>query len=325
MPLRKTLTVSILLCLLIPPLASAGEFRLGSVKVVSNGEDAFLLVTWWLYDYPCQCPGTEPCCSPSSVSAWINIYHFNGTSLSYVGRPESAEDIPVAFVPSGFSDLPQNAWLVFNGTHLFWFLPGERCIRTLGGLLQGSGSVRLNPPDVYVIHRNGTFEVYRVTESSFFRVNEPAKEHVSYVPPMFNVGIYGQSLVVERSGERYEIPLAELEEYYPLQDIGYLAAVPVAGGVLIYYPYGHHFDYNMSPIENPSEVPLLFHRNGSLTVYTFIEPAHTWWSASWSGRVSFDAPCPNVSEPSQNVRGIVWLSVAIIGAGILLWWAMRKR
>ncbi|WP_148883538.1 hypothetical protein [Thermococcus aciditolerans] len=325
MPLRKTLTVFVVMYLLILPLASAGEFRLGSITVISNGEDAFLLATWWLYDHQCQCPGTEPCCSPSPVSVWIDIYHFNGTSLSYVGRLGYAEDLPVAFVSSGSSSLPPNAWLVFNGTHLFWFMPGEKCVRTLGELHPGFGSVRLSPPDVYVIHRNGTFEVYRVTESSFFMVNEPAKEHVSYVPPRFSVSISSQSLVVEGNGERYEIPIVELEEYYSRQDIEHLAAVPVAGGVLIYYVPGHHLDNSSTPIENPSEVPLLFYRGGSLTVYTFIEPAHTWPSASWPGRVSFSYPqCSDGSEPSGDFTTAVWLAVAILGAAVLIRTLGRK-
>ncbi|ASJ09637.1 hypothetical protein A3L11_10495 [Thermococcus siculi] len=325
---KKLFVISLVISILffVNVFASAQQFRLDSIKAVSNGKDAFLLVTWWLYDYQCQCPGAEPCCFPSPISAWIDIYHFNGTSLSYVGRSESADDIPVAFVPSTFSDLPPNAWLVFNGTHLFWFLPGEKCVRTLGELHQGFGSVRLNPPDVYVIYRNGTFEVYRVTKSSFFRVKEPAEEHVSYVPPRFNVSISSQNLVVEGNGERYEIPLTELEEYYPLQGVENLAAVPVAGGVLIYYVSDHHLNSNLTPIENPSEVPLLFYRRGNLTMYTFIEPAYTWPSVSWTEQVSFVYPqCSNVSEPSKNVIGLVGFTVAFLGAGILVWWAVKKR
>ncbi|NJE01588.1 hypothetical protein [Thermococcus sp. JdF3] len=319
MPLRKTLTVLAVLYLLILPLASAGEFRLSSITVISNGEDAFLLATWWLYDYQCQCPGTEPCCSPAPVSAWVDIYHFNGTSLSYVGRSGYAGDLPVAFVPPGFPDLPSNAWLVFNGTHLFWFMPEEKCVRTLGELRQGFGSVRLSPPDVYVAHRNGTFEVYRVTEDAFFRVNEPAGEHVSYVPPGFNVSISGQSLVVEGGGGRYEIPLAELEEYYSRQDLEHLAAVPVAGGVLIYYVPGHHPDNSSIPIENPSEVPLLFYRGGTLAVYTLVEPAYTGSSASWPGWVSFNySQCSGGPEPSEDFTTAVWLVVAVLGAVVLI-------
>ncbi|NJE29595.1 hypothetical protein E3E38_00810 [Thermococcus sp. 18S1] len=325
MPLRKTLTVLAVLYLLILPLASAGEFRLGSITVISNGEDAFLLATWWLYDHQCRCPGTGPCCPSSPVSAWIDIYHFNGSSLRYVGRSGYAEDLPVAFVPPGSPDLPANAWLVFNGTHLFWFMPGEKCVRTLGELRQDSGSMRLNPPDVYVAHRNGTFEVYHVTEDAFFGVNEPAGEHVSYVPPKFNVSISGQSLVVEGTGERYEIPIAELEEYYSMQDIEHLAAVPVAGGVLIYYVSGHHLDNSSTPIENPSEVPLLFYRGERLTEYTFLEPAHTWSSSSWPKLVDFRYPqCSDGSEPFGGFKTAVWLVVAILGVAVLIL-TLRRR
>ncbi|NJE04914.1 hypothetical protein E3E36_01855 [Thermococcus sp. M36] len=131
--------------------------------------------------------------------------------------------------------------------------------------------------------------------------------------------------MIEGDGERYEIPLAELEKYYPGQGIEHLAAVPVAGGVLIYYVPGHHLDNSLTPIENPSEVPLLFYRGESLTVYTFIEPAYTRPSASWPGWVSFSHPqCSDSSEPSRNFTKVVWLTVAILGAGILIW-AVGKR
>ena len=281
MKVQKRLLISIFILLtLFPASASAYEFRVGPIKVISGKEDAFVLAEWWLYDYDCMCPGSDPsqCCPLRPIAGRLDAYYFNGGDLLYLGKYESVKEEPIAFVLENSLGLYNNSWLIVNDSKVFWFKNEWKCVRSIGQLNGEEGVVKVSPPDIYMGRR-----IYQVNKTSILPVNKIAPQHIHYKNAEPTIKIEGSTLVFLNGTKTFKLPLSEITKYFAVkEDVKHLKGVFLSRGVLLYYPYAHHFDENKTLIEKFTEIPLLFYDGKHIKVLTPYEPVNMWGEVDYS-------------------------------------------